>query len=147
MKDSDGATPLHYVAMHCEREQCAALLCAAGASVRSRNHGNTTAVQVARSEEVRSFHKKLQRTPPKLEHFCLLVIRERLGTNLENKTESLPLPKSLKDKILFKTLPRVINNYIKNEEQFSNECLRADTKVIALISRKTHSIRITTWYK
>ena len=108
VQDSEGTTPLHYVAMHCEREQCAVLLCAAGADVRCRSHGNVTAVQVAHSEEVRRFLRKLQTTPPRLEHFCLLVIRERLGTNLKDSAESLPLPKPLKDKILFKTLPRVI---------------------------------------
>ena len=108
VKDNEGTTPLHYVAMHCETEQCAALLCAAGADVRCRNHGNVTAVQVAHSEEVRHFLKKVQRTPPRLEHLCLLVIRERLGTNLKESAESLPLPTPLKDKILFKTLPRVI---------------------------------------
>ena len=108
VQDNEGTTPLHYVAMHCERKECAALLCAAGASVRCRNHGNVTAVQVARSAEVRSFLKQLLWTPPRLEHFCLLVVRGRLGTNLKDKTERLPLPRPLKDKIVFKALPRVI---------------------------------------
>lgn len=108
MQDNEGTTPLHYVAMHCERKECAALLCAAGANVRCRNHGNVTAVQVAHSADIRSFLRKLLKTPPRLEHFCLLVVRQRLGTNLNSKADDLPLPRPLKDKLLFKTLPRII---------------------------------------
>lgn len=93
--------------MHCEREECAALLCSAGASVRYRNHGNLTAVQVARFAEVKRFLRQLEGIPSRLEHLCLLVVRQTLGTDLKNKAEDLPLPKPLKDKILFKTLPRL----------------------------------------
>ena len=107
VQDNEGTTPLHYVAMHCDKKECAALLCAAGASVRSRNHGNVTAVQVARSLEIREYLKQLLKAPPRLEHFCLLAIRKGLGTNLKN-ADDLPLPRPLKDKILFKILPQVI---------------------------------------
>ena len=108
VRDNEGITPLHYVAMHCERKECAALLCAAGASVRYRNHGNVTAVQVARFAEVKSFLTQLERMPPRLEHLCLLVVRQGLRNDLTTKTQHLPLPKPLQDKILFKTLPRVL---------------------------------------
>jgi len=106
--DNEGITPLHYVAMHCERKECAALLCAAGASIRYRYHGNVTAVQVARFAEVKSFLRQLERMPPRLEHLCLLTVRQALINNLTTKAQQLPLPKPLKDKILFKTLPRIL---------------------------------------
>ena len=35
------------------------------------------------------------------------------ATNLKNKAEDLPLPKPLKDKILFKTLPRIVRGPCK----------------------------------
>lgn len=108
VRDNEGITPLHYVAMHCERKECAALLCAAGASVRYRNHGNVTAVHVARFAEVKTFLRQLERMPPRLEHLCLLVVRQELRNDLITKAQHLPLPKPLKDKILFKTLPRVL---------------------------------------
>ncbi|PFX20579.1 Ankyrin repeat and SOCS box protein 7 [Stylophora pistillata] len=108
VRDNDGVTPLHYVAMYCENEECAALLCAAGASVRNCNHGKVTTVHVARSAEVHNFLKQLETIPLRLEHLCLLVLRQRLGTNFKDKTENLPLPKPLKDKLLFKKLPRVV---------------------------------------
>lgn len=108
VRDNEGITPLHYVAMHCERKECAALLCAAGASVRYRNHGNVTAVHVARFAEVKTFLRQLERMPPRLEHLCLLVVRQQLRNDLITKAQHLPLPKPLKDKILFKTLPRVL---------------------------------------
>lgn len=106
--DNEGITPLHYVAMHCERKECAALLCAAGASIRYRYHGNVTAVHVARFAEVKSFLRQLERMPPRLEHLCLLTVRQALINNLTTKAQQLPLPKPLKDKILFKTLPRIL---------------------------------------
>ena len=108
VQDNEGTTPLHYVAMHCEEKECAALLCAAGASIACRNHGNATAVQVAHSADIRGFLRQLLRTPSRLEHFCLLAVRKGLGTKLKEKAEDLPLPRLLKDKILFKTLPRII---------------------------------------
>lgn len=108
VQDNEGITPLHHVAMYCEREQCTALLCAAGANVRRRNHGNITAAQLARIAATKRMLRKLRKTPPKLEHFCMLVIRQRLGTCLRTKAEQLPLPKALKDKLLHKTLSKVI---------------------------------------
>lgn len=108
MKDNEGITPLHYVAMHCEKKECAALLCAAGASVRYRDYCNVTPLHVARCTEVNKFLRKLEKIPPRLEHLCLLVVRQGLGTDLKHKAECLPLPTPLKDKILFKTLPRII---------------------------------------
>ena len=94
--------------MHCERKECAALLCAAGASITYRNQGNVTAVHVARFAEVKSFLRRLERMPPRLEHLCLLAVRLGLRNDLTTKAQHLPLPKPLKDKILFKTLPRVL---------------------------------------
>lgn len=108
VRDNDGVTPLHYVAMYCENKECAALLCVAGASVRNCNPGKVTAVHVARRAEVHNFLKQLETIPLRLEHLCLLVLRQGLGTNFKDKTEYLPLPKPLKDKLLFKKLPRIV---------------------------------------
>jgi len=108
VQDNEGITPLHHVATYCEREQCTAFLRAAGANVRRRNHGNMTAAQLARVAVTKRMLRKLRKTPPRLEQFCMLVIRQRLGTCLRTKAEQLPLPKALKDKLLHKTLSKVI---------------------------------------
>ena len=108
VRDNDGITPLHYVAMYCENKECAALLCAAGASVRNQNRGKVTAIHVARCAEVHEFLKQVETIPLRLEHLCLLVVRKELGTNLKNKAEYLPLPKPLKDKLLFKKLQKIV---------------------------------------
>lgn len=108
VQDNEGITPLPHAVMYCEREQCTALLCAAGANVRRRNHGNMTAAQLARVAATKRMLRKLRKTPPRLEQFCMLVIRQRLGTCLRTKAEQLPFPKALKDKLLQKTLSKVI---------------------------------------
>ena len=78
VQDNEGITPLHHVAMYCEREQCTALLCAVRANVRRRNHGNMTAAQLARVAATKRMLRKLWKTPPRPEQFCMLVIRQRL---------------------------------------------------------------------
>jgi hypothetical protein len=111
--DTRGLTPIFYVSFHCEDENCALMLCAAGAELiiprQMRSKSQPIMLSSAsRSNSIRNFLEKIEGRPLRLDIMCLIIVRKTMGKAFPHEVKHLPLTDGINKMLLFQALPKLV---------------------------------------